>query len=133
MIALLAGQIDLFFSAPTSVISYVKDRRLRALAVSTAKRSPVLPDTPTMIESGVPGFDMATWYCLLAPAGTSAPIIERVRAALMRALEMPDLRQRLLDEGAVPESSTPDELGGFIRSEIVKWGKAVKVSGAKID
>ena len=133
VIALLAGQIDMFLSAPTSVISYIKDRRLRALAVSTAKRSPVLPDTPTMIESGLPGFDVATWYCLLAPAGTPAPIVEKLRAALIRAMETPEVPQRLQDEGANPESSSSNELGAFIRSEIVKWEKAVKISGAKID
>jgi tripartite-type tricarboxylate transporter receptor subunit TctC len=133
VIALLAGQIDMFFSAPTSVIVYVKDRRLRALAVSTAKRSPVLPDTPTMIESGLPGFDVASWYCLLAPGGTPAPIIEKLRAALIGAMETPEVRQRLLDEGAVPETSSAEELGRFLRSEIVMWGKAVKISGAKID
>jgi tripartite-type tricarboxylate transporter receptor subunit TctC len=133
VIALLAGQIDMFFSAPTSVIVYVKDRRLRALAVSTAKRSPVLPDTPTMIESGLPGFDVASWYCLLAPGGTPAPIIEKLRAALIGAMETPEVRQRLLDEGAVPETSSAQELGRFLRSEIVMWGKAVKISGAKID
>lgn len=133
VIALLAGQIDLFLSAPTSVINYIKDRRLRALAVSTAKRSPVLPDTPTMIESGLPGFDVASWYCLLAPAGTPAPVVEKLRAALIGALETPEVTQRLQAEGAVPESSTADELGAFIRSEIAKWGRAVKISGAKID
>lgn len=133
VIALLAGQIDLFLSAPTSVISYIKDRRLRALAVSTAKRSQVLPDTPTMSESGLPGFDVATWYCLLAPAGTPAPIIDKLRTALVRAMEMPEVSQRLQDEGANLESSTSNELGVFIRAEIVKWEKAVKVSGAKID
>jgi tripartite-type tricarboxylate transporter receptor subunit TctC len=133
VIALLAGQIDLFISAPTSVINYIKDRRLRALAVSTAKRSPVLPDTPTMIESGLAGFDVASWYCLLAPAGTPAAVIERLRAALIGAMETPELRQRLLDEGAVPETSSADELGRFLRSEIVMWGKAVTISGAKID
>lgn len=133
VIALLAGQIDLFLSAPTSVINYVKDGRLRALAVSTAKRSPILPDTPTMIESGLPGFDVASWYCLLAPAGTPVPVIEKLRAALIGALATPEVKQRLQDEGADPEASTSDELGAFIRSEIAKWERAVKISGAKVD
>jgi tripartite-type tricarboxylate transporter receptor subunit TctC len=133
VIALLAGQIDLFLSAPTSVISYVKDRRLRALAVSTAKRSAVLPDTPTMNESGLPGFDVATWYCLLAPAGTPAPIVEKLRTTLIQAMQAPEVSQRLRDEGADLESSTSSELAAYIRAEIVKWEKAVKVSGAKID
>jgi tripartite-type tricarboxylate transporter receptor subunit TctC len=133
VVALLAGQIDLFLSAPTSVMSYLKDRRLRALAVSTAKRSAVLPDVPTIAESGLPGFDIATWYCLLAPAGTPPAIAEKLRTALIQAMQTPEVSQRLADEGANLESSSASELGAFIRSEIVKWEKAVKVSGAKID
>jgi tripartite-type tricarboxylate transporter receptor subunit TctC len=133
VIALLAGQIDLFLSAPTAVLSYVKDRRLRAIAVSTSQRSPVLPDTPTMSESGLPKFDVATWYCLLAPAGTPAQVVERLRSALVATMETPDVRRRLLDEGAVPETSTSDGLAQFLRAEIALWDKAVKVSGAKID
>ena len=104
-----------------------------ALAVSTAKRSTVLPDTPTMSESGLPGFDVATWYCLLAPAGTPPPIVEKIRAALVQSLTTPEVMQRLADEGANVESSTSAELAAFMRAETVKWEKAVKVSGAKID
>lgn len=133
VVALLAGQIDLFLSAPTSVISHVRDRRLTALAVSTAKRSAILPDTPTIIESGLAGFDIATWYCLLAPAGTPAAIVEKLRVALVRAIETPAVAQRLQEEGANPETTTANELGAFLRAEIVKWEKAVKISGAKID
>jgi tripartite-type tricarboxylate transporter receptor subunit TctC len=133
VVALLAGQIDLFLSVPTSVLAYIKDKRLRALAVSTAKRSPVLPDTPTISESGLPGFDVATWYCLLAPAGTPAPIVDKLRTALIRAMETPEVLQRLADEGANLESSTSAELSVFLRGEIMKWEKAVKISGAKID
>jgi len=133
VVALLGGQIDLFVSAPTAVLTYVKDRRLRAIAVSTAQRSPVLPDTPTMSESGVRGFDVATWYCLLAPAGTPAAIVEKLRGVLVATLETPEVRKRLLDEGAVPETSTPEGLAKFIRAEITLWEKAVKVSGAKVE
>jgi tripartite-type tricarboxylate transporter receptor subunit TctC len=133
VIALLAGQIDLFLSAPTSVLSYVKDKRLRALAVSTAQRSLILPETPTIAESGLPGFDVATWYCLLAPAGTPPAIVEKLRAVLVEAIASPNVQQRLRDEGANPESSAPAELGRFIRAEIDQWGKAVQVSGAKVD
>lgn len=133
IVALLGGQIDLFLSAPTGVLAYVKDRRLRAIAVSTAQRSPVLPDTPTMNESGLKGFDVATWYCLLAPARTPDAVVEKLRASVVATLETPEVKKRLLDEGAVPETSTPDGLTKFLRSEIALWEKAVKVSGAKID
>ena len=133
VVALLGGQIDLFLSAPTAVLAYVKDRRLRAIAVSTAQRSPVLPDTPTFSESGLRGFDVATWYCLLAPARTPAAIVEKLSGVIAATLETPEVRKRLLDEGAVPETSTPEGLAKFIRAEISLWQKAVKVSGAKID
>jgi tripartite-type tricarboxylate transporter receptor subunit TctC len=133
VVALLAGQIDLFLSAPTSVLAYIKDKRLRALAVSTARRVAVLPDTPTIGESGLPGFDIATWYCLLAPSGTPPAIVEKLRVALVQSIAVPEVQQRLQDEGANLESSTPTELAAFLRAEIDKWGKAVKVSGAKID
>ncbi len=133
VVALLGGQIDLFVSAPTAVLTYVKDRRLRAIAVSTAQRSPVLPDTPTISESGLRGFDVATWYCLLAPARTPSAIVEKLRGGVVATLETPEIRKRLLDEGAVPETSTPEGLANFIRTEITLWEKAVKVSGAKID
>ena len=133
VVALIGGEIDLFLSAPTSVLNYVRERRLRAIAVSTAKRSPVLPDTPTMNESGLAGFDVASWYCLLAPAGTPAGVVDALRMALLRVMEMPDVKQRLLAEGAVPESSTPEQLAAFLRAETAQWARAVGVSGAKMD
>ena len=108
VVALLGGQIDLFVSAPTAVLTYVKDRRLRAIAVSTAQRSPVLPDTPTISESGLRGFDVATWDRLLAPARTPSAIVEKLRGGVVATLETPEIRKRLLDEGAVPETSTPE-------------------------
>ena len=133
VVALLGGQIDTFLSAPTAVLSYVKDKRLRAIAVSTARRSVVLPDVPTIAESGIPGFDVATWYCLLAPAGTPATAVERLRTALVEALAAPDVQQRLRDEGANIGSSTPAELTAFLRAEVENWGRAVQLSGARID
>ena len=86
-----------------------------------------------MMESGLKNFDVSSWYCLVAPAATPRPIIEKLHGALVRSLSHPEVQQRLLAEGAGPEPSTPDELGEFIRAEIVKWGTAVKVSGAKLD
>ena len=133
LIALLGGEADMIITSPLTVFNHVKDRRLRALAVSTAKRSPALPDTPTMIESGFPGFDVSTFYCVVAPAGTPAPVIEKLRSALVEAIKNPNVQKRLQDEGAIPESSTSQELGTFIRSQIVTWERAVKISGAKAD
>jgi tripartite-type tricarboxylate transporter receptor subunit TctC len=131
--AVFVGEVDMLLAAPPAVVNHVKSGRLRAVAVSTATRSPSLPDVPTIAESGLPGFDASAWYCMVAPAGTPRPIIDKVRTALMRAMEATEVRQRMLTDGAVPESSTPEELGAFIKSEILRWDKAVKASGAKLD
>ncbi len=132
-VAVFSGEVDMMISAPPAVIGFVKAGRLRAIAVTSAKRSPALPDVPTMMESGLPGFEATAWYCMVAPAGTPRPIIDKVRAALVKAMETRQVRQRLLDEGAAPESSTPEELGAFIRAEMEKWARAVKISGARVD
>jgi tripartite-type tricarboxylate transporter receptor subunit TctC len=132
-IGVLSGEVDMMISAPPAVMGHFRSGRLRALAVSSAKRSPALPEVPTIAESGFPGFDATAWYCLVAPAGTPAPIVERVRAALVQAIDSPQVRERLLAEGAEPESSTPEQLGAFIRAEIPKWERAVKLSGARLD
>ena len=132
-IAVMSGEVDMMVSAPPAVINHFRSGRLRALVVSSLRRSPALPDVPTIAESGIPGFDATAWYCLVAPAGTPAAIIQRVHGALVKAMETPAVRDKLLAEGAAPESSTPEELRAFMREEIVKWSKAVKLAGAKID
>jgi len=131
--AALSGEVDMVIGSVATFNAFIKSGRLRPIAVSSAKRSPALPDTPTMMESGVKDFDVTSWYCMVAPAGTPRPAIDKLRGALIRALQVPEVGQRLLSEGAGPEWSTPEELGAFIRAEIVKWGHAVKVSGAKVD
>ncbi|MCC6534100.1 MAG: tripartite tricarboxylate transporter substrate binding protein [Burkholderiales bacterium] len=129
----MSGEVDLVIGSVATFHAYIKSGRLRPIAVSSAKRSPALPDVPTMMESGLPGFDVSSWYCMVAPAGTPRPVIDRLHGALVKAMLMPDVHQRLLAEGAPPEPSTPEELGKFIRAEIVTWGKAVKASGARVD
>ena len=132
-IAVFSGEIDMMISGPPAVMNFFKQGRLYPLAVTSSTRSPALPSVPTMIESGLPGFEATAWYCLMAPAGTPRPIIDVVHAALVKALDTPQIKQRLLDEGAAPDSSTPEELGAFIKSEIVKWDKAVKLAGAQVN
>jgi tripartite-type tricarboxylate transporter receptor subunit TctC len=132
-IAVFSGEVDMMISAPPAVINFFKTGRLRAVAVTSATRSAALPEVPTMMESGLPGFEATAWYCMVAPAGTPRSIIDRIHGALVKAMETPQVRQRLLDEGATPESSSPEELGEFIRTEIEKWTKAVRLSGAKVD
>ena len=132
-IAVFSGEIDMMISGPPAVMGFFKQGRLYPLAVTSATRSPSLPAVPTMIESGLPGFEATAWYCMMAPAGTPRPIIDVVRVALIKALDTPQVKHRLFDEGAAAESSTPEELGAFIKAEIDKWEKAVKLAGVKLD
>ena len=133
MMALVAGQIDLLVGQVPTVTPMVNAGRLRAIAVSGSKRSPALPEVPTMSESGLPGFDATAWYSIVVPAGTPKPIISRLNAELVKILKSPDIRDRLISEGADVETSTPEELADFVRAEIPKWAKAVKDSGSKLD
>jgi len=133
MMALVAGQIDVLIGQVPTVTPMVNAGRLRALAVSGAQRSPALPEVPTMAEAGLPGFDATAWYSIVVPAGTPKPIITRLNAELVKILKSPDIRARLISEGADVETSTPEELAAFVRSEIPKWSKAIKDSGTKID
>jgi tripartite-type tricarboxylate transporter receptor subunit TctC len=133
MMALVGGQIDLLVGQVPTVATMVNSGRLRAIAVSGAKRSPALPEVPTMAEAGLPGFDATAWYSIAVPAGTPKAVISRLHAELVKILKSPDIRERLISEGADVETSTPEELVAFIRTEIPKWAKAVKDSGSRID
>ncbi len=133
MVALMSSEIDMMVAQIPSSKQLHVGGKVRALALSGAKRSPAMPDVPTIIEAGVPGFDATSWYCVVAPAGTPQPIITRLNTEIIKALNTPEMRQRLADEGAEIEPSTPAELARFVRAEIVKWAKAVKDSGAQID
>jgi tripartite-type tricarboxylate transporter receptor subunit TctC len=133
LIALLSKEVDMILAAPPAVLPHVRSGRLHPIAVSGGTRSPALPDTPTISESGLPGFDATAWYCLMAPAGTPRPIIDIIRAALIKAMTAPAVLERLLAEGAAPEPTTPEELGKLISTDIKRWAKAVQISGAKLD
>ncbi len=133
MIALLGGEIDMMVAQiPSSKQLHVAGK-VRALAVSGAQRSPALPEVPTMIESGLAGFDATSWYCVVAPAGTPKAIIDKLNAEIVKALNTPEMRQRLADEGAEIAPTSPAELARFVHAEIAKWAKAVKDSGARVD
>jgi tripartite-type tricarboxylate transporter receptor subunit TctC len=133
LIALLSKEVSMIFAGPPAVLPHIRSGQLRSIAVSGATRSPALPDTPTIAESGVPGFDVTTWYCLMGPAGIPRPIIDTIRTSLIKTITSPSVSMRLLAEGATPEPSTPDELGRLIHGDIKKWAKAVQLSGAKLD
>lgn len=132
-IGLLSGQVDLVFADPLVSIPHIKAGRLRALAVSTLKRVPQLPDVPTMIEAGVPGYEVVSWNGILAPAGTPRSIIDRLNREIVKIIQIPEVHQRMASQGYEPVVGTPEQFGALIKAELAKWAKVVKVSGARID
>lgn len=133
LIDLVSGQAKVMFGGMISTLNHVRSGRLKAIAVSSAKRSPVLPDLPTIAESGFPGYEAATWYGVLAPAGTPVPIVRKLNADIIGTLNHPGLKQRMAGQGADPAPSTPEEFAAYIKTEITKWAKVVKESGAHVD
>jgi len=131
--ALLAGDTQLMFDNLANAMPQVKAGKLRALAVTTAERSKLAPDLPTMAEAGLKGFDISTWFGLLAPAGTPPDVIARWNADVTRILAAPDMRERLAAQGAESAPTTPAAFGAFIRAELAKYARIVKASGAKVD
>jgi tripartite-type tricarboxylate transporter receptor subunit TctC len=128
--ALLSGEIDAMFNGVSAALPHVKAGRLRALAVSSARRSPLLPDLPTVAESGLQ-YDTSGWYALVAPAKTSRGIVTKVQASLRKALSEPEMKQRLAAQGIEGVASTPEELGKHLRVELEKWAAVVKSAGLK--
>lgn len=133
MIDMVGGQVQVMFDNMPSALPHVKAGKLRALAVTSAQRSPSAPDVPTMGEAGVPGFDVQSWFGLVAPKGTPKDIIARVNAEAVKALGSADIKERFMDLGAVPGPMSPEGFGDYIRAEITRWSEVVKVSGAKAD
>ena len=130
---LIGGQVQFMFDNMPSAWPHVQAGKLRALAVTTPTRSPTAPNVPTMQESGFKGFDVSSWFGLMAPAGTPAPIIDKLNAAVLKALAKPDVQKKMQDLGAEPQKTTPAEFGAFIKKEVDTWGPVVKASGAKVD
>jgi tripartite-type tricarboxylate transporter receptor subunit TctC len=131
--ALMRGDVIALIDLLPSSVGQVKAGKLKALAISTSKRSALVPELPTISESGVPGFSVTSWFGMNAPAGTPTPIVERLNAEVAKALALPDVRERLAGFGAVPVRNSPAEFQAFIRSEIGKWAEVVKTSGAHVD
>jgi tripartite-type tricarboxylate transporter receptor subunit TctC len=129
---LLAGQIPFMFSNLSVVLGNIQGGKLRALAVTSTKRVPQLPDVPTVAESGFPGFDAATWFVLVAPTGTPPEAIARINAETKKIMASPELKQRFETLGMIPDQDrAPDEINAYIKSEIAKWGKVIKDAGVK--
>jgi tripartite-type tricarboxylate transporter receptor subunit TctC len=130
--ALLGGEIDLLFSTMPPAVPHIKAGKMRALAVTTLKRSPVLPDVPTMNDT-VKGFEMDNWYGMFFPAGTAREIVMRYHAEMMKVLKDPDVRTLMERDGSEPLGSTPEEFGAYFKREVEKYAKVIKASGARAE
>ncbi|RCW70410.1 tripartite tricarboxylate transporter substrate binding protein [Pseudorhodoferax soli] len=130
---LLGGQVQSMFDNAPSALPHVQAGKLRAVAVTSAQRLPMLPDVPTLAESGFPGLDVQSWFGLAAPAGTPAPVIARLNTALNQALEAPEVKKRLQDLAATPAPGTPAQMRAFAEAEITRWQAVVKASGASVE
>ncbi len=133
LIDIISGQIELSFASMPSAFGLVKSGKLRPVAVTSLKRSIVLPEIPTVAESGFPGFETAAWQGLLGPANLPEPVLQRLNAAAAKAARDPVLKQRLLGDGAEPVGNTPQEFRTWATAEIAKWAKVVKLIGVKVD
>jgi tripartite-type tricarboxylate transporter receptor subunit TctC len=129
----MAGNIQLVVIGIPAAAPQIKAGKLRALAVIAPQRSAALPEVPTVAEAGLPDFDVTTWYGLLAPSATPRPIIARINAELIRVMQEPELKERLMTMAAEPRTSTPEEFGSYIRQEIAKWGEVVRKAGLQAD
>ena len=133
LVDLASGQVSLMFGTAVSFLPYVKTGRLKALAVTNPKRSPVVPDVPTVAESGVPGFEALQWFGVYAPAGTSRDVVARLNTEIAKILRLQDIRERFASLGADVVGGSADDFAAFQRSEVAKWTKIVKASGAKVE
>lgn len=133
LVDLVGGQIQVGITSMVSTVPYVKSGRLRALAITSTKRSKIMPDTPTIAESGYPGCEVSSWYGLLAPARTPAPIVSKLNQAIAKILVRRDVAERLAADGVDPGGDTPDSFAVYIKSEIEKWGKVIKIARIKVD
>jgi tripartite-type tricarboxylate transporter receptor subunit TctC len=130
---LMGGSVDFYLASVPSVQSHVASGKLRALAVTSAKRSPVFPTTPTVEESGYKGFNAVTWFGILAPAGTRKPIVDKLNAAINKALADPGVRKSIEQEGGQVLGGTPERFADLMKSELAAWAPIVRQSGAKVD
>ncbi len=127
---LLGGQVQAMCTSLAGLINFVKSGRVRALGVTTAKRNPQLPDVPTIVESGVPGYDVTIWYAVFAPVATPKAIVDKLNAEMVKALNSSEMKERMALQGMDPAPSTPAELTAFVKAESAKWAKVAKDSGA---
>jgi tripartite-type tricarboxylate transporter receptor subunit TctC len=129
----VAGQVTVMFDNMPSCLPFVKAGRLKAIAVTSTKRSPALPDLPTVAQAALPGFDVTVWFSVLAPANTPRDIVTRLNAEIVKALKTPDMRERLSQQGAEPVGNTPEEFAAVIKRDLAKWAKVVKDANIRLD
>jgi len=133
MVDLLGGQINLIFATAASAVPHIKSGKINALAVTTSNRSKLVPDLPTVAETGLKGFEANNWYGVVVPAKTPRPIVDRLNKEFTAVLNMPEIREVLFKQGLDAAPSTPEAFGAYIKSETAKWAKVIKASGAKPD
>ena len=133
MTDLIAGQVQLQFSSIPTVLTHVKAGRIKILAIGSAKRSPALPDVPTIAEAGVPGYEYTTWYGIFAPSGTPAATVKLLNGAVTKAVLSPEVSQRLMPQGAEPAPSTPQALTQYMKEESARWAKTIKAANIRLE
>jgi tripartite-type tricarboxylate transporter receptor subunit TctC len=133
MIDLVAGQVQLVFATAASAIPQIKSGRIKGIAVTTLKRSALMPELPTIAESGLPGYDANNWYGVLVPAKTPRAIITRLNKEIIKVLNMPDVKNILFSQGLDPAPTTPEAFGAYIKAERIKWAKVIKAAGIKAE
>jgi len=131
--SVMGGQVEMMFDAITVMAKLAEAGKVRAIASSGATRSPVMPDIPTVSEAGVPGYEATIWLGIMAPAGTPKPIVDQLNAEIGKIVSSPDVKADWAKQGAVPMTMTPDQFAQYMRQDIEKWAKVVKISGAKVD
>jgi len=133
LIDTMSGRIDYFLSPLVPALPFIRDGRLLALAVSTAQRTSVLPDVPTIAEAALPGYEFQAWFGVFAPAGTPRPVVEQISREIARIVELPDIKKQFVFQGEQGRPSTPEEFTRFIRAEIEKYSKVVKLAGIRVE
>jgi tripartite-type tricarboxylate transporter receptor subunit TctC len=133
MIDLVAGQVQLMMANILTALPHMRNGRILAHGVSSARRSSVIPEVPTIAEAGVPGYEVVQWFGILAPAGTPPEVVKRLHAASVRALQDPLVKERFLADGGETVGNSPEEFASIIRTDFEKWGKLVKAAGIKVD
>jgi len=131
--SVLGGQVELMFDSLPTTVQQIKAGKLKGLAITSTRRSSLLPDLPTMAEAGVPGYEADLWLGLVAPAGTAPAIVNRLHDEVAKILQRPEVRESFIQQGTEPIGSTPEQFAAFLKNDVEKWGKVVRFSGAKVE